>query len=328
MRIHFARLGGTIDAPVDRLEHLASLDHRRVHRVASDPDDADVIVFSQCHMLLGDWRLTAIARKARTLSDPRRVMVFDERDHPWCRFPGLYVSMPAKHFNYRYQRPWAYFPRIVPIRSLNTPDLLFSFTGSMTHKCRLRLVDLRGDDAIVEAVSGFTFYDPSSRDFQARQERFTEILGRSRFVLCPRGRGTSSIRLFEALSIGRVPVVISDEWIPPRGPDWSRFSLRWPEGRVSGLREFIRAHDDMWDEMSVAAAEAYAEFFAPDVWFHRFAELCDELRRESGSGFPTGGIRRAAYFGSGARAGRARARAWCGRVRPQRRELKCLGSST
>ena len=59
----------------------------------------------------------------------------------------------------------------------------------MTHRCRLPLLNLAGEDAVVEAVSGFTFYDRSSQDFDAHRQRFGDVLGRSRFVLCPERPG-------------------------------------------------------------------------------------------------------------------------------------------
>jgi hypothetical protein len=315
VNIHLARIGGPLDAPVDRLEHLASLDRWGIHTVVEDPDAADVILFSQGHMLHHDWRLMTVSRHAEALVDDRRVMVFDERDRPWCRFPGVYVSMPAKYFDWRHQRAWGYFPRIPSKAPTEAPDLLFSFVGSITHRCRPPLLKLGGEDSIVEAVAGFTFYDPSSQDFEARRRRFVDVLGRSRFVLCPRGGGTSSIRLYEALAAGRVPVVISDEWVSPPGPDWSRFSLRWPEDRIAGLREFLQAHDEEWPEMSVAAREAYSEFFAADVWFHRFAELVNEVRQQARLGFPKRGVRRGAFLESGAHA-------WQGRIHELRGQLR------
>jgi exostosin family protein len=253
-------------------------------------------------------------------------MVFDELDRPWCRFPGVYVSMPASYFDHRYQRAWAYFPRPEREPPTEAPDLLFSFVGSMTHKCRPPLLKLRGEDVIVAGVSGFTFYDRSSQDFQARRQRFDEILRRSRFVLCPRGQGTASIRIFETLAVGRVPVIISDEWVPPDDADWSHFSLRWPEGRVTGLREFLREHDDRWQEMSLAATAAYAEFFAPDIWFHRLAELCEEVRQDAPFAFPSGGIRGRAFFAAGAHAWQGRVHEWRGRLRRWARDAMRLGS--
>ena len=204
---------------------------------------------------------------------------YDERDRPWCSRPGVYVSMPARKFDRGVQRVWGYYgvPEFQhPIDTV--PDLLFSLVASPTHPCRRPLFGLQeAADSVIEEVRGFTFYDASSSEFEARREHFRRTLSRSRFVLCPRGRGTSSIRLYEALSAGRVPVIISDDWVPPDGPDWSSISIRWPEGRASGLVDTIRSHDREWEAMSRAAFGAYEAFFAPWEAFERISGLCEEL---------------------------------------------------
>jgi Exostosin family len=301
MRLHVARLGddSMINDPVLTFERLAEIDRVGKHRLV-DADDADVILFPQPHMLPRDWRLTAVRNHPLTARHRGKVMVYDERDRPWCGFPGVYVSMSRRKFDARFQRAWGYFP-VAPVDVDGSPDLLFSFVGSPSHPCRTGLVSLRGSKCIVELVNGFTFYDPRSVDFEERQARFRDVLRRSRFVLCPRGKGTSSIRLFETLAMGRVPVIISDDWEAPCGLDWGSFSLRWPEREISGLVEYLEERDVAWAEMSAAATSAYREFFAPDVWFDRVAELLAELRASSQlDRFPESGCRNAAFFGAGA----------------------------
>jgi hypothetical protein len=163
------------------------------------------------------------------------------------------------------------------------------------------LFELRHPDAVVESVRGFTFYDSSSADFQARRERFSETLLRSRFVLCPRGKGTSSIRMYETLAAGRIPVIVADDWVAPAGPDWERFSIRWPEGRTNGLIDMLERRNRDWPAMSAAAASAYREFFAPDVWFQRVVDLCGELRESARiEDFPPAGRRDRAFISAAA----------------------------
>jgi hypothetical protein len=251
-------------------------------------------------MLPTDWRLTTIREHPLTRHFSEKVMVFDERDRPWCAFPGVYASMPARDFDARYQRAWGYFP-VPRMEASKSPDLLFSFIGSPSSRSRKRLFSLRHPEAVVEQVRGFTFYDPASIDFENRRARFREILDRSRFVLCPRGRGTSSIRLYETLAAGRVPVIISDDWVPPRGPKWEGFSIRWPERRSDGLIELLEKRDGDWGEMSAAATAAHQEFFVSDVWFHHVMNLCQELQ-QSGSmrQFPQAGSRNRAFVAAGA----------------------------
>jgi hypothetical protein len=279
MRVHFARIGAGdgVDAPAAEFEHLSTLDAVGKHDVTDDPRQADLILFTQCHAV--DWRLLAIRGHKLVKRYPKKVMVYDIRDRPWRSFPGVYVSTPARDFDARSQRAWGY-PRVSdpPVRGTTVePDLLFSFVGSATAQCRELIFELRHEQAVVEQVQSFQPWDTSRPGYEALRRRYDEILCRSRFVLCPRGHGTSSLRLYEALAAGRVPVIISDDWVPPSGPDWPAFSLRWPERRMDGLIALLEERDPEWREMGAAAAEAYAKYFAADVAFHRVVELCRDL---------------------------------------------------
>jgi hypothetical protein len=296
MLVHAARLGlaAHIDDPVERVESLAALDRLGRHELVGDPDVADVILFPQCHMLPRDWRLRAIRDHPLAVRRPEAVMVYDERDLPWCAFRGVYVSMPAATFDPRFQRTGGYLPP-EPIRPSREPDLLFSLMASPTHRCRRRLFKLHHPDAVVERVDGFVFFDPGSRNFKAQRERYRSLIGRSRFVLCPRGKGTSSIRLYETLGAGRVPVVVSDEWVPPIGPKWDEICVRWPEGRTDGLVEALEEQD--WQAMSAAALAAHNAFFAPEVWFDRTACALNGLL---GVPPPPAGSRSRGFYRSGA----------------------------
>jgi hypothetical protein len=305
LRIHIPHLGNGLDWPALEFERLARVDRVKRH-VLADLHDADVVLFSQCHMLPSDWRLETIASHPAASVHPERVIVYDERDRPWCRFPGVFVSMPRTQFDERFQRSWSFFPTRETEPS-NDPDLLFSFVGSRSHKSRDALRALAHPDAVVEFVAGFTFFDSGSKDFEARRLRFRDVVARSRFVICPRGVGTSSIRLYEALASGRVPVIISDQWVAPSGPDWTAFSLRWPEGTVAGLKEFIADHDSNWAAMSTAALAAHRRYFADDVWFDAIGTRCGELQAGLDT-FPRSGIRNGAFIGARIRNERGRIR--------------------
>ncbi len=126
---------------------------------------------------------------------PEKVAVYDERDTPWCRFPGIYVSMPASHFSRRWQVAGGYYTIHDPAARLDVDpaqieqDLLCSFVGGRTHRCRDAVLRLGGPRIHVESPEGFVFYDPSSVRFDERRKSFAETLFRSKFALCPRGQG-------------------------------------------------------------------------------------------------------------------------------------------
>lgn len=303
MRVHLPRLGlnSIVDGPVETIERLAELDRLGKHELVDDPAASDIVLFCQCHMLPRDWRLTTMRDHPLTKRFRDRVMTYDERDRPWCAFPGVYVSMPARSFDQRFQRAWGYFPPTEVVEPVAEPDLLFSFIGSPSSRCRRPLLELRHPDAIIEEVEGFTFYDPTSRDFETRRRRFRSVMSRSRFVLCPRGKGTSSIRLYEALAHGCVPVIISDDWVPPDGPAWESFSIRWPEGRTAGLVETLQERTKDWARMSTEALTTDKEFFAEDVSFYRLVEQLARARKANNDrDFPRCGLRNRAFFEAGA----------------------------
>jgi hypothetical protein len=291
MLIHLPRLNDPqLDLPAETFTMHAATDRVGTHRLTDSPEEADVILFTQCHMLVSDWRLRRIRRHPLRRAFPDKVMVYNEVDRPWCALPGVYVSMPAPHFVADHQRPWGYYTE-PPAAPNENPDLLFSFVASNTTRCRKPLFELSHPHAIVEEVRGFRGWDATSDRFEERKARFGAILARSRFVLCPRGNATSSVRLYETLAAGAVPVIIADDWVPPLGPDWEAFSIRWPEGRVDGLVQMLEARDSEWSSMSIQARRAYDDHFSPQVRFHHIAELCRELM-QAGSlqHFPPRGV--------------------------------------
>ena len=311
-----ACVGDTQDSPVVRAWHeAAARDVHGVHRVTDDPAHADIILFVDLH-LAPDWRLPSLLSHELVRRHPGKAFVYDERDHPWCALPGLYCSMPEAHFDPDWQRACAYYGTMrftEEERAGTTPDLLFSFVGSRSHPVRRSILRLTHTRAALEDTSGFLFYDRSDPAAYDRQRtRYLSILLRSKFVLCPAGAGTSSIRLFETLAAGRVPVIISDAWVPPPGPSWGACSLRVPEAAVADLPRLLEATEPRYPQMSAAAQQAHAEWFAPTVIFHRLISGCGELlARGAANGRPPRGWR---YLGLGVRQAKHHVRGSVGKL--------------
>jgi len=80
-------------------------------------------------------------------------------------------------------------------------------------------------------------------DEQASTE-YKGILARSVFALCPSGTGPNSIRLWECIEAGIVPVVLADAYEPPGKPAlWDLAVVQCPESRadIKRLPERLRA---------------------------------------------------------------------------------------
>jgi hypothetical protein len=52
-----------------------------------------------------------------------------------------------------------------------------------------------------------------------RTRRYNEILSDSVFSLCPEGAGPNTLRAWESIAVGAIPVIIADDWVPPSLPD-------------------------------------------------------------------------------------------------------------
>ena len=71
-------------------------------------------------------------------------------------------------------------------------------------------------------------------------ENYNIILINSKFSLCPSGSGPSSIRFWESLAVGTIPILLSDTLDLPQHVDWKNAIIRFPEKDISKLDGFLR----------------------------------------------------------------------------------------
>ena len=74
-----------------------------------------------------------------------------------------------------------------------------------------------------------------------KKKYYKRILERSRFSLCPSGAGPASIRFFESLGSGSIPVLMADTFILPKvnAIDWDECIIRVPEYKYNQLRDIL-----------------------------------------------------------------------------------------
>src|SRR5438309_1015692 len=105
--VHIAYLGmEVLDAPADAFRRLARQHGVGQHALTADPSKADCLLFTQPHMLGSDWRLNPIVLHPLVKQYPAKTLVYDERDRPFCSFPGVYTSVPRQRLNSSLQRAW------------------------------------------------------------------------------------------------------------------------------------------------------------------------------------------------------------------------------
>jgi len=291
MRVHIVSTAGLErGSQLERFRVLAANDVAGRHKLEEGANDADIVLFVDLHLIDPQLRMLREHPLLQEVLD--RAFVYCDRDQPWCVLPGVYTSMPARYFRERWQRAWLYCdsPTEPPRNTSADPDLLYSFMGSRSHQCRDSVLGLRHPRSLIEDTSGFVFYNSDAPDFAIRKERFGEVIARSKFVLCPRGAGSCSFRLLETMAAGRVPVIISDSWVPPAVIDWECCSIRVPEKDVATIPELLEAREPDFDRLVARTIETYESYFSPEVAFHQIVEACSSIVASS-SAFPPRGIR-------------------------------------
>lgn len=280
MRIHLPTVGVRAEiSAVREFERLAQESTTRRHELVNDPEAADVLLYTECHQFGDPISLSRITRTAQFREYRHKAYVFDQRPRAYCSMPGLYTSVPWRSLRPQYQIPWSYHQVLdQPYDPDQVPDLLFSFVGTTrSHACRPQLRGLSHPRGLVREVDNHVPWHTGDAGYDERREDFARILGRSSFVLCPRGRATSSFRFYETLAAGRVPVVLADDWIPPRGIDLSSFAIRWPERSVNGLVEFLERNEHRARDMGRRARAAYEARFATGAMFDNIGDALAEL---------------------------------------------------
>lgn len=131
------------------------------------------------------------------------------------------------------------------------------------------VVDLGGEwhfNKIVyaEQVAGKAIAAQDREKEENATRNYNEVISDSIFSLCPEGAGPNTLRLWESLAVGAIPVVFADEWIPPEVPNTEglRFTdaaLIVKASEIPGLFQRLAAMpDDERERRSQRAMQLYA----------------------------------------------------------------------
>jgi hypothetical protein len=109
---------------------------------------------------------------------------------------------------------------------------------------------------------------------QKAREEYKNNMIDSDFILAPKGDGNYSVRFFEALSLGRVPVLIDTDCPLPleNKIDYSKFVLRVSYRDISKLDKIIsdfykNLSEEEWLSMQKEARNTFDQYLRIDVFF-------------------------------------------------------------
>lgn len=148
----------------------------------------------------------------------------------------------------------------VPSYTKRNKDIYASFVGSYTHPIRLQMAKYTQHTKFVLSIN-----PQWSETVQDNQFKFfEEVSSRSQYILCPRGYGTTSYRMYEAFQYKAVPVYISDKfWLPWENQiDWNKLIIRITPGQIPSIKDILSDYDDRREAMIQYASKVYEDFFS------------------------------------------------------------------
>jgi hypothetical protein len=236
--------------------------------VEDNSDRADLIILLQSAQYKTVEYIRVLENDELVRRHAERVYVIDYDDHPEGLLAGLYTSIEHPLYDLALHRSWPIIfmnNRLVYELSVEQifgtkPQKLFSFTGAESHRVRTNLFALFSgprSDHHVERIDRWYNHDART------QEHFVQVALESSFCLCPRGYASYTNRICEVMAMGRVPVIIADDWIPFGFEESAPYFVRVGEKNVEALPRILAAVRDKAEELGRNARMLWEKHCSP-----------------------------------------------------------------
>ncbi|RYZ24519.1 MAG: hypothetical protein EOO10_20360 [Chitinophagaceae bacterium] len=251
----------------------------------TNPADADVIIFAENHPG-HDPYFRAVLKNDIYRKYKEKCVLYHDADRSITPLPTLSPSIETWQFNARHKRTAHYIARLCENDAVNNAaiqfqaerEYLYNFIGARTHKIRAQLLSLdHPADAYIKDTTGSRAWELDPEQKVAYELAYSRVMQESFFVLCPRGVGPCTYRLFETMQLGRVPVIVSDEWPKVPNVDWDQFSISVKESAIQQIPAILRERKGEAAEMGKMARVKWEEHFSPQVSLRHLSQAAYEL---------------------------------------------------
>lgn len=258
--------------------------HPGSHELCDDPEEADLILFAEVFDGLDPYFFN-IVRHPVFRRFPNKCVLYHINDTTETLCRTISPSVKSTHLNVRCRRSFSYVVRVHdnPWRSAvwnreRPAKFLFSFVGDPgTHPVRRQILNLQHPEAWLRSAIGSSAIGMDAAKREVFQRRYIEEMLDSCFVLCPRGLGPTSMRLFEAMELGRAPVVIGDSWLPVAHLPWEEFALFVPEKDIAIIPALLEKNRHRAMAMGRKARIVWEDHFSHERVFGALIETAAEL---------------------------------------------------
>jgi hypothetical protein len=170
------------------------------------------------------------------------------------------------------------------------PRWLISFNGSYNRQYyitdvreRLKHVLSGRRDCIIRVKQEWHFHDAvyneqiKMKNFHCEvphDESYKKLLSESVFSLCPSGTGPGSIRFWESLSHGSIPVMLSNDARLPDFVEWDKCCVFHDDRELDSLYETLKKiPPDEITMMKNLAIEVYQKYFSHENFHHTIEQF-------------------------------------------------------
>jgi len=114
-------------------------------------------------------------------------------------------------------------------------NIFYSFVGYVSDPLRNKIFNIKHPkSAVIIKRHGWHFYK-SELIKQKEKIEYQDILSKSIFSLCPKGNGSGTLRFWESLQAGAIPVLIADDLLLPIGFDWDSCIIKVKEKNINNI---------------------------------------------------------------------------------------------
>lgn len=157
-------------------------------------------------------------------------------------------------------------------------NMKIGFCGAITHQLRGHILSILSNSNKIETdfLVRRGFWAPEMTKDEARIGYMKNMTDNT-FILCMRGEGNFSYRLYETMMMGRIPIIIDSEQVFPFDNviDYSKFSIRIDINNINSIEEIIYNKIKSFTKeeimtMQKNSREAWLEYFSPLGWIKNF----------------------------------------------------------
>ena len=173
--------------------------------------------------ILNGIEIRACPLYAVNIEDPKRNLYFKDKDYINCKRKYLFSFMGGYD-----KRGYLTTIRERIFKMKDRDDIYIKNTGGWHFDSVVYSNDQNNKGVIIKT-------DKNDKN----KENYNELLLNSRYSLCPSGSGPNSIRLWESLAIGTIPIILSDNLELPQHELWKDTIINIKESDLEDIYKIL-----------------------------------------------------------------------------------------